>query len=163
MKRMEIDIIFDEGFEDCLGAGWLQGVAEAALSAENTGDNVEMSLVITSQEKVRRLNRDFRGKDKSTDVISFAMLDELPVVQSEDKFTFVVPPDGVKHLGEVIISYPQAVMQADEHGHPVKKEMAILTIHGVLHLLGYDHIKDEEAEEMEDRERVILKSIMGEL
>ena len=161
MSTMEIDVIFDEGFEDCLDINWLQGVIGAALNAENTGDNLEMSLLITGQEKVHQLNRDFRGKDKPTDVLSFAMLDELPSGESEDDFSFVAPPDGIKHLGEIIISFPQAVIQAEEHGHSVKKEVAILAIHGVLHLLGYDHIKDDEAEQMEARERVILKSIEG--
>jgi probable rRNA maturation factor len=162
MSTMEIDIIFDEGFEGCLDINWLQGIIEAALSAENTGDNVEMSLLITGQEKVHQLNRDFRGKDRPTDVLSFAMQDELPSGENEEDFSFVAPPDGIKHLGEVIISYPQAVIQAQEHGHSVKKEAAVLVIHGVLHLLGYDHIEDEEAEQMEARERVILASIGGE-
>ena len=161
MSTMEIDIIFDEGFEDILDINWLQGVIEAALRAENSGDNAEMSLLITGQEKVHRLNRDFRGKDKPTDVLSFAMQDELPMDEGDEEFSFITPPDGIKHLGEVIISYPQAEIQAEEHGHSVKKEVAILAIHGVLHLLGYDHIEDEDAEKMEARERIILKSIEG--
>jgi len=75
---------------------------------------------------------------------------------------FVAPPDGVKHLGEVIISYPQAVIQAEEHQHPIKREIAILIIHGVLHLLGYDHDKPEPERDMRARETEILSYIEGE-
>ncbi len=162
MNTVEIDIIFDEGFEGCLDTNRLWLIIEAALKAENSGDNVEMSLLITGQEKIRYLNRDFRGKDEPTDVLSFAMMDELPTYEGDDDFIFITPPDDIKHLGEVIISYPQAEIQADEHGHSIKKEVAVLVIHGVLHLLGYDHIEDEEAEQMEAREKIILDSVEGE-
>jgi probable rRNA maturation factor len=158
---MEIDILFDEGFENCLDENWLRKIVEAALKAESAGDNAEMSLLITGQEKIHQLNKEYRGKDKPTDVLSFAMQDEL---QSEDRegFSFIAPPDGINHLGEIIISYPQAEIQAEEHEHSVQKEAAVLVIHGVLHLLGYDHIEDEEAEEMEAREKIILGSLAGE-
>ena len=161
MSTMEIDILFDEGFENCLDENWLRKIIESALKAENAGDNAEMSLLITGQEKIHRLNKEYRGKDKPTDVLSFAMQDEL---QSEDGegVSFIAPPDGIEHLGEVIISYPQAEIQAVEHDHSVEKEVAVLAIHGVLHLLGYDHIEYEEAEEMEAREKTILESVAGE-
>jgi probable rRNA maturation factor len=72
---------------------------------------------------------------------------------------FVVPPDGVHHLGEVIVSCPQAVIQAKEHQHSIKKELAILIIHGVLHLLGYDHEEPEQERQMRGRETEILSQI----
>ena len=75
--------------------------------------------------------------------------------------SFPQPPDGVRHLGEVIISYPQAVIQAEEHQHSVKRELAILIIHGVLHLLGYDHETPELEQQMIAREREILSYIEG--
>ena len=65
----------------------------------------------------------------------------------------------MKHLGEVIISYPQAVIQAQERNHSIKRELAILVIHGVLHLLGYDHMEDEEADKIESRQNEILDSL----
>lgn len=157
---MEIDILFDEGLEDCLDAGWLEGIAAAALTAQGLGDDVEMGLVIASQERVHRLNRTYRGQDRPTDVLSFAL---LPEADAEPDSAFAAPPDGVKHLGEVIISYPQAVIQAEEHGHSVKREAAILVIHGVLHLLGYDHVEDDEAVVMSAKEAEILKAVEAEL
>jgi probable rRNA maturation factor len=154
--HMEINILFDGGFEDCLDAGWLEGIADSALVAQCIGEDVEMGLMIASQQRVQELNKTYRGKDKPTDVLAFALLPEPDIEQG---LSFTAPPDGVKHLGEVIISYPQAVQQAAEHGHSVKREVAILIIHGVLHLLGYDHIKSDEAALMSNREAEILKMV----
>jgi len=98
---------------------------------------------------VQQLNKSYRGKDEPTDVLAFYMT-------SAD---FIEPPDGVRHLGEVIISYPQAVIQAEEHRHSIKKELAILIIHGVLHLLGYDHEESEQERQMRAREADILSQI----
>ena len=75
--------------------------------------------------------------------------------------SFVHPPDGVLHLGEVIISYPQAVIQAEEYQHPVEREILILIIHGVLHLLGYEHDTPELELKMRAREAEILSHIEG--
>ncbi len=90
-------------------------------------------------------------EDRPTDVLSFPMVGPLPTVG------FVTAPDGKKHLGEVIVSFPQAVLQAEEHGHPVEREVSILVVHGLLHLLGYDHTKASEKREMQGREKEILR------
>ena len=155
---MEINVLIDEGFEGCLEANWLQSVAEHVLATQGTGSGVELSLVIAGQERVQQLNRNYRGKDEPTDVLAFSMLPGEET--SEADFTsFVTPPDGVLHLGEVIISYPQALIQAEEHHHSPKREVAILIIHGVLHLLGYEHDKPELERQMRAREVEILNSI----
>ena len=156
---MEINILIDEGFEDSLETSWLQSVAEQVLTAEEASPDVELSLVITSQGRVRQLNQDYLGKDEPTDVLAFIMLPEPPAEGKPVVPLFVTPPDGMLHLGEVIISYPQAVIQAEEHGHSVKKEIALLIIHGVLHLLGYDHAEPEPERQMRARESEILNSI----
>ena len=157
---MEINVLFDEGFEGCLDAGWLEGIAQAVLAAQGIGEGVEMGLVITGQEKVHELNKTYRGQDKPTDVLAFAL---LPGSDTELGLSFTAPPDGVRHLGEVIISYPQAVQQAEEQHHSQKREVAILVIHGVLHLLGYDHIKSDEAVLMSAKEAEILKTVEAKL
>ncbi len=158
---MEINVLIDEGLKTCLEVSWLQSVAEQVLIAQNASSDVELSLVIASQERVRQLNRDYLGRDRPTDVLAFAMLPELPVEgEIETDFPlFIAPPDGVSHLGEVIISYPQAVIQAEEHRHSIKKEIAILIIHGVLHLLGYEHDKPELGRQMRAREAEILSQV----
>jgi len=156
---MEINVLFDEGFEGCLEASWLESVAEKALVAQGVDSKVELGLVIASQERVHQLNLSYLGKDEPTDVLAFSMLPE----QSRGDLPFVAPPDGIKHLGEVIIAYPQAVIQAEEHQHSVKREIAILIIHGVLHLLGYEHDKPELEREMRAREAEILSYIEEDL
>ena len=106
--------------------------------------DVELSVVFCDDEFIHPLNRDYRGKDKPTDVLSFA--------QREGDFAFEDDPI----LGDVIISMETAQRQADERGHSLLREVTILLLHGILHLLGYDHIEDDEAEEMEAKEREIL-------
>ena len=121
ITQVEINVLVEEGFTECPGASWLQGVAERVLAAQSVGSQSELGLVITDQEKIRELNRSYLGKDGPTDVIAFHML------PAEGEAPFVQPPDGVLHLGEVVISYPQAVIQADQQGHSIRKEVAILT------------------------------------
>ena len=162
---MEISILVDEEVGGCIDVGWLKKVAEQVLIAQGVSANVELGLFIAGGERVQQLNRDYRGKDEPTDVLAFAMLPE----QSAQRMTetafppFVIPPDGVLHLGEVIISYPQALIQAEEHQHSVKKEIAILLIHGLLHLLGYEHHKPALKRKMTAREAEILNYIEQEI
>ncbi len=154
---MEINVLIDEGLEGYLEVSWLQSVAEQVLVAQDAGSRVELGLVITNQERVQQLNRSYLGKDEPTDVLAFSAREEIDA----ELPPFVQPPDGVLHLGEVIISYPQAVIQAKEHRHSVKREIAILIIHGVLHLLGYEHDKSELERQMKTREKEILSCIEG--
>jgi probable rRNA maturation factor len=153
---MEINVLVDTGLKGHPEVSWLERLAEQVLSAQDVGANAEMGLVIAHQERVRQLNKTYLEKDEPTDVLAFAMLPagtELPF--------FAIPPDGFLHLGEVVISYPQAVEQAKEHQHSIRKELAILTIHGVLHLLGYEHDTLEAKRQMKARETEILKHIEG--
>ncbi len=158
--QMEINVLIDEDLEGCPEVSWLQSVAEQVLVAQRADPEAELGLVIVSQEKVQQLNLRYLGRDEPTDVLAFSM---LPEQFAGDIAPFVVPPDGKKHLGEVIIAYPQAVIQAEEHQHSVRREIAILIIHGVLHLLGYEHDKPELEPEMKAREAEILDHIEGEL
>ncbi len=158
---MEINVLIDEGLEGCPEVSWLRSVAEQVLVAQRADPEAELGLVIANQEKVQQLNLRYLGKDEPTDVLAFSMLPE-PATGEEAKADlphFVVPPDGVSHLGEVIVSYPQAVIQAEEHRHSVKKEIAILIIHGILHLLGYEHDTPVREHRMRAREAEILSSI----
>jgi len=153
---MEINVSCDGKLEGCPEDGWFQSIAARTLAAEGMGENAEMGLLITGQQRIQQLNKAYRNKDKPTDVLSFAFLADSP---TEDESSFSAPPDGLKHLGEVIISYPQAVIQAQERNHSVKRELAVLVIHGVLHLLNYDHMENDEADRMESRQNEILESL----
>ena len=108
-------------------------------------EDVELSLLLCDDAFILPLNRDYRGKDRPTDVLSFSQREEGD------------PDDPV--LGDVIISIERAQEQADERGHALGVELALLLVHGILHLLGYDHEEEEEAEEMEAKEREILAQI----
>jgi probable rRNA maturation factor len=152
---MEINISIDRGFRGCPAPRWLEGIARQVLEAQGAGAEAEMGLLIATQERVKELNRDYLGEDAPTDVLAFSAREEgadLP---------FIHPPDGLLHLGEVIIAYPQAVIQADEHRHSVKKELAILIIHGLLHLLGYDHDEPDRESQMRAREAELLGYVEG--
>jgi len=152
----EIEISVEEEFGVVLNEGWVRGIAQQALEAESITSPYELSLVFTDSETVQRLNRDYRGVDEPTDVLAFYMLPG----KTTNNLPFILPPNGVTHLGEIIISYPQAEEQAREQGHPVEQELALLIIHGILHLLGYDHEKPEEEAKMRAREKELLEKIV---
>jgi len=153
-------VLIDEGLEGSLDVDWLQAVAGEVLAAEGAGPDAELGLVITDQDKIRELNLVHLGEDEPTDVLAFPMLPGPGVEEgAELSAAFVVPPDGLSHLGEVIISYPQAAIQAEERGHSVEAEVAVLVVHGVLHLLGYDHDEPERERRMQAREAEVLSRI----
>ena len=148
----EVEIFVEEEFQALVDEGWARRIAQSVLKAEGVAPPYEVSLVFTDSETVQQLNRDYRGVDEPTDVLAFCMLS-----QNEADSSFALPPDGVTRLGEVIISYPQAVEQASEQGHSSERELALLIIHGILHLLGYDHEEAEEESKMRTRERELLE------
>jgi len=147
-----IEIFVEEEFHGLVDEGWVRKIAQTVLKAEGVAPPYEVSIVFTDSEAVKQLNRDYRGVDEPTDVLAFHMLP-----QKEDGSSFALPPNGVTRLGEVIISYPQAVEQAKEQGHSPEKELALLIIHGILHLLGYDHKEPEEESKMREREKELLE------
>ena len=153
--KEQIGIHVKEEFRGMVDQGWVRKIAQTVLKAEGTAPPYEVSLVFTDSETVQQLNRDYRGVDEPTDVLAFCMLPQKEVDSS-----FALPPDGVTRLGEVIISYPQAAEQAKEQGHATEKELALLIIHGILHLLGYDHEEPEEESKMKEREKVLLEKCL---
>jgi probable rRNA maturation factor len=156
LRTVEINILVDEGFEAGVEPSWLEDIAQRVLAAEKAKSKTEVGIVVTGQEMVQQLNRNFRGQDEPTDVLAFSSREEAVGLP-----TFILAPDGLSHLGEVIISYPQALKQAEEHSHSLKKELTILLIHGLLHLLGYDHEEGEQERQMQAREKELLKLIEG--
>jgi probable rRNA maturation factor len=149
----ELYVKVEKPFRGYLNERWLRRVVAQTLVVEGVNSAVELGLVITDDETIRQLNRSYRGRDEATDVLSFAFLEDSEVTP------FITPPDGVLHLGEVILSYPQAVAQAEEHHYPLERELALLVIHGVLHLLGHE---DEDAQG-EAKMRDAEKRVLGEL
>lgn len=155
MRECELSIQVDEPFGGRLDQAWLRRVVEETLATAGVSAPVELGLVVTDAETVRRLNRSYRGRDEATDVLSFALLED-------HEASFVAPPDGVLHLGEVLLSYPQAEAQAREQGHTVEWEVALLVVHGVLHLLGYGHEDDEGEARMQATSDLVLARVAAE-
>ncbi len=151
----EIEISVKEKFRDLVDEVWVRRITQHVLKAEGVASPLEISLVFTDSETVQRLNRDYRGVDEPTDVLAFYMLPG----KTTNNLPFILPPDGITRLGEIIISYPQAVEQAKKQEHSVAQELALLIIHGILHLLGYDHEKPEEEAKMRTREKELLEKV----
>ena len=124
------------------------------LESESCDPHTQVSVVIADDDVVRELNLQHRGLDENTDVLSFSFTHEGEYYGEEDRsaretdIDFVLPPteSNDASLGEIIISYPQTRRQAERDGHPVDRELTVLLVHGVLHLLRYDHEEpDDEA------------------
>lgn len=154
LAQMEINVLIDEAYKKQLKPAWLKGAIRQILEEEQVSANSEVGLVIIGDEKIHELNKQYLEEDRPTDVLSFPMSEQI-----RNQPVFVSAPDGKMHLGEVIISYPQASQQAEEHSHPVKREVLLLLIHRVLHLLGYDHDIPERESLMCSREAAILRII----
>ena len=137
---MNIDFVFDnevENFENNYEQDFT-AIIEQALKTLGIEDDVEVSCVLVDDERIHEINREYRHIDRSTDVISFAMEDN-------DQFYVEGMP---RTLGDIFISVDHAKKQAEEYGHSLRREMCFLFTHGILHLLGYDHMTDEQEKEL---------------
>ncbi len=141
----------DESVESSLFVAW----AEAALAHESAPSG-SVSIVITDDATVQALNRDYRGLDEPTDVLSFGLGGLAKPIGPDEPEAFVLPEDVPLEIGEIVISHPYAVRTAAATNRPVRDELALLTVHGVLHLLGHDHYEDDERDEMRAKETAIL-------
>lgn len=134
---------------EAVSAEHLRSLVETTLRRE--GRSGEVTLVLTDDEGIQALNRDFLGVDAPTDVLSFSA--------QEDSGPFVAAPEVGGYLGDIIVSYHRAVAQAQEHDHPIQQELNLLVVHGTLHLLGYDHADGEEKAIMWARQEAILHDL----
>ena len=113
-------------------------------------ENSEVSITLTDDKNIHELNKKFRGIDRPTDVLSFALResDEPKILNAE-----------IETLGDIIISVERAKLQAEEYGHSFLREMIFLEVHGLLHLLGYDHIEENDRLEMEAEQKFIMEKL----
>ncbi|MEC1522932.1 rRNA maturation RNase YbeY [Neobacillus niacini] len=150
MNKLMIDLVdetnqlSDEQMQD------IETLLNFAADKENVEDNSEVSVTFVSNERIHEINREYREKDAPTDVISFAM-EELGEGEIE-----LIGEELPRVLGDIIISIPKAEEQAKEYGHSFIRELGFLSVHGFLHLLGYDHMEKEEEEKMFSRQKEIL-------
>jgi probable rRNA maturation factor len=150
MSKLMIDLVdetnqlSDEQMEE------IEKLLNFAAQKENVEENSEVSVTFVSNERIHEINREYRDKDAPTDVISFAMEE---IGEGEIELIGVELP---RVLGDIIISIPRAEEQAKEYGHSFIRELGFLSVHGFLHLLGYDHMEKEEEEKMFSRQKEIL-------
>lgn len=158
MRKMNMMIYF-ENEQDKLRIPYklkmlVRAAIEATLDYEQYQNACEVSVTFTDNRGIHELNKKYRGIDRPTDVLSFPLFDYSG--ESEE------PPvdELVGMLGDIVISLEQAEMQAEEYGHPFEREIAFLTVHSMLHLLGYDHETGEEDElDMRRRQSEIVDNL----
>lgn len=121
-------------------------LAAFVLDREDAPQNCELSVAVVGLEEMASLNEQYRGKSGPTDVLSFGCDDPCAITDADEPVT----------LGDVVVAPEVAEAQAAEYGHTVEEELNLLLVHGILHLLGYDHEADEDAEAMQARERAVL-------
>lgn len=135
---------------------------EKALQMQNVPVSCEINVLITNDMGIRVINKASRDLDKATDVLSFPMFQFEPGRLPDNWEEYVDPETGLCPLGDMAISLERAIKQAEEFGHSMRREVGYLTIHSVLHLLGYDHMDDgPQKEMMRQREEAIASSIRG--
>lgn len=129
-------------------------VAQLVLDKEQVDPAWEVSVVLVDDEQIRELNRDFRRVDRATDVLSFAYREE-----QEEEPDVVDPAAEEDVLGDIVISLERARAQAEEYGHAFAREVGFLVVHGMYHLLGYDHMSPEDEAVMRAKEEAVLQEL----
>lgn len=129
----------------------IAGAAEITLETEGARADAEISLIIVDNDRIRALNKRYRKIDAATDVLSFPAYCFEP-----GKYEAIQAGETAVHLGDVAISIEKALSQSEEYGHSLLRELAFLTVHSVLHLLGYDHLTEREAGLMNQKQETIL-------
>lgn len=147
----------DESLEKTVDRGFLESVLREALQQAEAGQPVAVGLVVTTDQGIREMNLRHRGIDAPTDVLSFPLREyDSP---EKPRRGFPLPPGEPVPLGDIVISYERAVEQAREYGHSLERELAFLTVHGAMHLLGYDHEEPGDAEQMRRQEEAALQRL----
>ena len=153
----EIDVQVFPAYAGRVSKSWLRTVAAQAIRSEDAGESSVVSLVIADDETLRGLNLEYRGLDEVTDVLAFSL--GAAEVGGHEDGTFPAAPEEAASMGEIVISYPQAKRQAREARKPLRAELALLVVHGVLHLLGYDHAEPQEEKVMWAKQDGVLANV----
>ena len=138
-------------------------VVDTTLATEDCPYAAEVNITLVDDDTILELNKEFRDIAKPTDVLSFPMLEfpkpaDYDILNDSAKLYFH-PDSGELILGDIVISVPTAIRQAQEYKHAIKREYAFLIAHSMLHLLGYDHLAEQEAKQMEEKQEKILKKL----
>lgn len=137
-------------------------VTEAVLDSEACPYECQIELLLTMNDEIQEMNNEFRQIDKPTDVLSFPMIGfespaDYEILESDE--SLFDPESGELMLGNIVISKERMVAQAEEYGHSIEREYAFLIAHSMLHLLGYDHMEEEERHTMEEKQKAVLEGL----
>lgn len=131
----------------------LSDIIVYAMKTEHFTGDYEVSLSVVSADQIRELNADFRQIDRITDVLSFPMYEREELDEIEENREY---EDYEVNIGDIVLCYDRAAEQAEEYGHSLKREICYLVTHSIFHLLGYDHMEEEEKQIMRTREEQVL-------
>ena len=150
---IDLGIRYQELLDRCL---------ETVMDEEGCPYEAQVEVVITDNASIHEVNKEFRGVDAPTDVLSFPMIEyETPSDFDwlEEADEYFHPDSGALMLGDMMISVERVLEQAETYGHSVEREFAFLTVHSLLHLCGYDHMEEKERAVMEERQRLIMEKL----
>ena len=155
----KLEEVFDFSYEDTARA-----VIEQVLEQEACPYEASVEVIFTSNEAIREINKEQRNIDRATDVLSFPMVDfpspcDYDILETEDADFYFDPDSGELMLGDIVLSIPRIKEQAQEFGHSRKREYAFLIAHSMLHLLGYDHMTEEDAACMKEKQNQALDAL----
>ena len=141
----------------------IKNVVEKTIETENCPYEIEVNILLTNNTEIHEANKNFRNIDRTTDVLSFPMVDyNLPVdfaLVDESPECYLNPETDELVLGDIMVSVDKVYEQAEEYGHSSKREFAFLIAHSMLHLLGYDHMEEEERMVMETKQEAVLEAL----
>ena len=159
--KHKIHIVFEQfGLQTLAVKSVIRKCIRETLNAERIAVPCEINVLVTDDAGIRVINRESRDLDKPTDVLSFPMFHFTPGKLPRNWAEFQDPESGLVPLGDMCISVERAVAQAKEYGHSTRREVGYLTIHSMLHLLGYDHLDEGPMKaQMRDREEAIAAGI----
>ena len=165
IKNYHVEVICDLEPVSSSTISVIKNAAESALYAEHKAGPIDVTVMIANDEQIRKLNREFKGEDEITDVLAFNTYAKNDNIDANEWPDF--PDSGLlnrvnkQRLGDIAICLPQVARQAAENGNTTDNELAMLTIHGVLHLLGYDHASLEEETVMFGKTKIILSKVFN--
>lgn len=161
--RNKINLVFQQGgLQRLVISANIRTCINAVLKAEGVTAKCEINVLVTDDAGIREINRTSRNIDSATDVLSFPMFELAPGELPADWTEYEDPDTGLVPLGDMCISLERAIAQAKEFGHTTRREVGYLTIHSMLHLLGYDHLDEgPQKRQMRAREEAIASEISG--
>lgn len=145
-------INFSSKKQDCQFKMDIERLYEIAIQEVGAPNEIVINIVDVSPDEIRRMNNEHRGVDRVTDVLSFPMIEDIKKIEDEPDFGL-----GECNIGDIYINPERAREQAEEYGHSYRREYCFLALHGLLHLLGYDHMTDEQEKEMFGLQEIILR------